>query len=193
MDNIRNVQKAKNVDGDMIMGDKTVIISNKILKSSNLSKLITELAQIAPFKKASEKIDSRKNYPFDINDKIKQNSVKKYRTIINEYASYYDICDGTLNIIDGNDPNSKETLLRYVHNTYIIERDSILSGNHETFWAEIQTNADLFIDKVVEVFYCDLKDTDIYNICTIEDIKNMLNCFVVYCFMCCKILEEPIK
>ncbi len=125
---------------------------------------------------------------FNIHKKIKHNSLKINRSLIEEYSSYY----GKINLLYGELENQgsfkKEKLLRNIKLLYIkIKGEYVKDKNNKL--EIIQNNSDKIFkdieDKLIEIIDSELSNN--------EDIMFALPIILVDAFMRCKILERPPK
>ena len=132
---------------------------------------------------------------YNIDQKIEYNKVLKYKPLINEYSIYSPLCDDILNIVDNNNFGTKTRILRFIKTSYLEFKGEFLLQNKDSKLTEleiIQNSADALIDSVKDKLFNIINDSlENNNSFFLEDIHTALICFVCYCFIECKILEEP--
>ncbi len=155
---------------------------------SILGKIITEIRIQSVF---NDKSKISNNKEFSIAKKIEFNSVKRYRTIINQYKIYQGKLDKIYKEIEKNGSSDKEILLEEIH--WLYEMGKINLWIFEDDITKIQENADTLIDLVKSELYKTIeKSSNIENI-PIEALNVGILIIIVDAFMRCKILEEPPK
>ncbi len=163
------------------------LISNKNLLSKYplaLNKVINAIAS---------KIDEVLNLPEtenapNIKTKILFNNVKRYETMIREFAPYQVKINKIYEIIEREGSTKKELVLYNIKNIYLKvkqEYDDI---------EKIKKNADIILDKVIETIWDKIdKAPNKLDELDQETIEFCLKIVIVDAFMRCNILEEPPK
>lgn len=131
---------------------------------------------------------------FKPDEKIKYNSVVKYKEIITEHATYYSQCEEILNILDDSNIGTKSKILRCVKNWYLEAKGEVLIKKHADDLLDIdivRMCSDDLIDKVKEKIFAvaiNYAQSDT----SVEEVELGVVCFTCYCFMECRILEKPL-
>lgn len=131
--------------------------------------------------------------PFDIEEKIKYNSLRKYRTIVDDYGLYYSACEYAFDTLAGNTKKTKTSLLLWIREKYIFIRNELLKdiASPEDFLPALRENSDIIIDMlkddIVEFLDQHAQDDEL----SIEDMQYCCPYFLCYAFCSCKILERP--
>ncbi len=131
---------------------------------------------------------------YDIREKLNYNNVIKYKDIIEKYSSYYLICDATLNQIDNVKIGRKKKILSSINDKYIaIRGEYIRKGQQDKkpLMDVIKESSDSIMDDIVNYylgFIANIENMDKYDY---EEIEINLKAFITYCFIECKILENP--
>lgn len=168
--------------------------SNNVEKIPSLiSKVVKAMADLEdPYASSNLYLS---NIPFTPEEKIKYNSVVKYKDIIKEYSTYYIYCEEILNVYDNSNIGSKSKILRCVRNWYLEEKGELLKNNQELKLNEIEiirANSDYLVDLVKgKIYDISMRFSNVEDLC-VEDIELGVICFTCYCFMECKILEKPL-
>lgn len=161
---------------------------------SSISQIVQVLGELCYGEKEEE--DSRLDFQqYKMNEKLEYNSVVEYKPIIEEFSSYYYMCDNYLNIYDDSNIRGKTKILRWVHMSYLRAKGKVLSENRGTGEKEIdiiRRNSDRIIHIVSDKIYDIVVNSKGIEKIDIEDIELGIACFTCYCFMECKILEKPI-
>ncbi len=123
---------------------------------------------------------------FNIEEKIKHNSVKKYKYIIEENSKYLGKLNSIYSELERQGSFKKEKLLKVIRNLYLRIKGEVVGGKENEFEL-IQQNADRILKKVEEKLW-ELIDKKQSNE---DDIYIALPIIMVDAFMRCKILEEP--
>ena len=123
---------------------------------------------------------------FRISDKIKYNSITRYKPIIEEYSKYFGKINTLYSELEKQGSFKKEKLLRVIRTLYLKIKGKYINGA-ENELEVIQNNADNIFEEIEKELYR-LIDKNIYSE---EDIIIALPIIMVDAFMRCKILEEP--
>ncbi len=128
------------------------------------------------------------NTTFNIENKIKFNSIKRNKFIIEEYSKYYGKINTLYSELEKQGSFKKEKLLRNINHIYNKIKSKYIADNENSIEI-IQKNADNIFEAV---------ETELMNIIDIEQSNNediffALPIIMVDAFMRCKILEEPKK
>lgn len=178
----------------MIVGINTGTIS---LQSQNIVKMPSHIACIVKSLGALDMGDgdssTRINIPFTTDAKLKFNHVVKYKEIIKENSIFFSQCEDILNLYDNSNIGSKNRILQCVRKWYLEEKGNLLlTYDNENQTEIVRTYADALIDKVSErIKHTILSSVNMMEMSQ-EDLELGTSCFVCYCFMKCKILENPI-
>lgn len=130
---------------------------------------------------------------YSINEKIQYNNVVKYKELIEEYYSFGNVCEQTIDKLDNCKPGSKKTIFRSVNVKYKLFKGEYLTlaGKSAIEIDVIRENADHIIDKIKDYYLELAKQTDTLNKYPYEEVELNMLAFIVYCFVECKILEKP--
>lgn len=124
--------------------------------------------------------------PYNISDKISYNSIKRNRSLIEEYGKYYTKVNTLYSELEKQGSFKKEKLLRNIKQLYIRAKGKyVLDGVDKM--KSIQDNADNIIEDVENSI---LENID-SNISEKDDIAFAVPIIMVDAFMRCKILEKP--
>ena len=175
---------AENID------NVTVNLPIHKIKNSILASLLEKLIEEKAFETNSEP----QPITYDIREKIDYNNVIKYKDIIEKYASYHSICDNTLNLIDNVKIGAKKKILSSINDKYIaIKGEYIRKGQQDNkpLIDIIKESSDSIMDDIVNYhlnFIENIENMDKYDY---EELEINLKAFITYCFIECKILENP--
>jgi len=133
-----------------------------------------------------DELENESSSSFNIEEKIKHNSVKEYKYIIEEYSKYYGRLNSLYSELERQGSFKKEKLLKVIRNLYLRIKGEIVGGEENEF-VLIQQNADRILKNVEEKLW-ELIDKKQSNE---DDILIALPIILVDAFMRCKILEEP--
>lgn len=143
----------------------------------------------------NEEVDLNSNtipHAYEIDKKMKHNSLIKYQNLIEDYGAYYRTCDKALNSLDDLKPNQKVKILTSVNEKYKEIRRQIISDEEaiESDIDKIRKNSDLIMDILVINLSNYIKenydDEDFYT----EDLELSIPVFLCYAFAECKVLEN---
>lgn len=175
---------AENID------NVTVNLPIHKIKNSILASFLEKLIE----NKAFETNSDAHSIIYDIREKLDYNNVIKYKEIIEKYSSYYLICDTTLNQIDNVKIGTKKKILSSINDKYIaIKGEYLRKGQQDNkpLMNVIKESSDLIMDDIVNYylnFITNIENMDKYDY---EEIEINLKAFITYCFIECKILENP--
>jgi hypothetical protein len=125
--------------------------------------------------------------PFAIEDKIKFNSIKRNKTLIEEYKIFYTKINNLYEELENDGSFKKDKLLRYIKQIYLEVKGKYIGDSNNPVEI-IQNNSDNIIEDIQEILFNALsKEKDL----TSEDIEFGISIIMVDSFMRCKILEEP--
>ena len=124
---------------------------------------------------------------FNINEKLKYNSVKKYAPLINEYKAYHHKINSLYDELEIQGSLKKHKILSNIRGLYLKARGTY-AGNTNQAIDLIRENSDNIIDDVVDELTSKLEGSGMYD----DDITLGVDLVVVDAFMRCKILEEPV-
>lgn len=125
---------------------------------------------------------------FQIEEKITQNSIKRNKSLINEYKIYYSKINSLYNELEAQGSFKKEKLLRYIKKIYLEVKGKYI-GNATNGLEIIRENADNIIEDIQNILSEKIASKkNIYK----EDVEFGIEIIMVDAFMRCKILEEPI-
>ena len=192
---VNAVQVTVDVNQGLVVGEN----HGNIYNYGNATKMPSLIADIV---KAMANVDecNPKNpiepsvLAFKPDEKIKYNSVVKYKEIITEHATYYSQCEEILNILDDSNIGTKSKILRCVRNWYLEAKGDVLINKQSDDPQNIdiiRMCSDDLIDKVKERIFAVARnyaqpDT------SVEEVELGVVCFTCYCFMECRILEKPL-
>lgn len=127
--------------------------------------------------------------PFNINDKISFNAIKRNKTLIEEYKIYYSQLNALYSELETAGSFRKEKLLRNIKLIYLKVKGKYVIDSADKMNI-IQQNADNIIEDIEnQLLEMIEKDAKHYE----EDITLGISVIMVDAFMRCKILEEPEK
>lgn|GEM_PF-5984007 len=137
------------------------------------------------------------NKPYTIEDKISHNHILIFKEMIEEYYSYYPICESTFESLRHIDENSKRNILTDINDIYrdikleYLEECMESENPYEELGNKLKKNSDIIINKVkkaIKVRIQNAYDGEQFNE---QDLTLCLNIFVCYALGECKILERP--
>ncbi len=157
------------------------LVSNRSLLIDALNAL-SKLHFEENFEMRTENLNS-----FGIDEKISYNSIKRNRSLIEEYKVYYTKINTLYAELENQGSFKKEKLLRYIKNVYIKVKGKYVN-NLPNALKIIQENSDNIIEDVQDILLEKVQEEDgLYK----EDIEFGITIIMVDAFMRCKILEEP--
>lgn len=120
--------------------------------------------------------------------KISYNNIKRYDTVIREFAPYQVKLNNIYEVIEKEGSTKKELVLHNIKRIYIAVKAEYSSIE------EIRDNADIIIDKIIEIIWEKIESApNKLNDLDQETIDFSLMIIIVDAFMRCNILEEPTK
>lgn len=122
---------------------------------------------------------------FKIQDKITYNSIKRNKSLIEEYKVYYSKINALYTVLEKQGSFKKENLLRNINTIYLKVKGRYVLDNENEI-ETIRQNSDNIIEDVEEEIFS-LIDTSKSNNFSFE-----ISVIIVDAFMRCKILEEPV-
>lgn len=159
-------------------------------RQGRLTKNFTMLGQainaIASIDLDDAKFSDTSNKPFNIDNKIQHNSIKRNKPIIEEYSKYFGKINSLYSELENQGSFKKEKLLRVIRTLYLKIKGEYVNGKGNELEI-IQKNADDIFEKV-ENKLLELIDREESNV---DDICISLPIIMVDAFMRCRILEEP--
>jgi len=133
-------------------------------------------------------MDKEQIKSFNIQKKIKHNSLKRNRYLIEEYSNYYGKINSLYGELENQGSFKKEKLLRNIKLLYLKTKGEYVNGQNNELEI-IQNNADIIFEdienKLIEIIDNNLSNN--------EDIMFGLPIILADAFMRCKILERPPK
>lgn len=129
---------------------------------------------------------SKQASPFNPQDKIEYNSIKRNVALINEYKIYYHKINSLYDELELQGSIKKEKLLASIELIYTEVKGKYVSDSTNPIEI-IKINADNIIDDVYEVLNEKVSESSFWE----EDIALGIRLIMVDAFMRCKILEEP--
>lgn len=127
--------------------------------------------------------------PFNIDDKISFNAIKRNKSLIEEYKIYYSQLNTLYSELEKAGSFKKEKLLRNIRLIYLKIKGKYVKDSSDSIEL-IRQNADNIIEdienKLLELIEQNSKNYE-------EDITFGISVIMVDAFMRCKILEEPEK
>lgn len=132
------------------------------------------------------------NIPFEIENKIDYNNVKKYKVILEEYGTYLTPVETYLNWMDENTPWRKNKLLKKIRLLYL----DILFNLNKGWISNIDfikkdNNSDLIIDEIKSLIFSKYNTFNNNNTISQEDLEISIIVILCKAFTECKILENP--
>ena len=136
-----------------------------------------------------EDYEDKGSKPFNIDEKISFNAIKRNKALIEDYKIYYSQLNALYVELETAGSFRKEKLLRNVKNIYLKTKGNYVKDSVNTMDI-IRQNADNIIEdienRLLEMIEKDAKHYE-------EDITFGISVIMVDAFMRCKILEEPKK
>ncbi len=161
---------------------------NRLNSNTSLLKLAINAIADAEFDNNYYK-DDKTSSPFNIEDKINYNAIKRNKSLIEEYKIFYTKINSLYNELEVQGSFKKEKLLRTIRLLYVKAKGTYV-GSHDNPMEVIRANADNIIEDVEnKLLELAEKDKEHYS----EDISFGISIIMVDAFMRCKILEEPVK
>jgi len=174
-------------------------IVNNVTNNYNYvqKKLPSYLSQVIFHLDKSIGVNVEFKYPdrklYEIEEKIKYNSVKKYKDIISEWGIYGAVIDDIYETLDNEKPNSKEKFLLNINLIYKNILGEYVKLNQSLSKANILENcSDDIIDSVLQKLESNFYKSAINGNLHVEDIQLCLTVIVCKAFIDCKILEVPV-
>ncbi|MCK9224008.1 MAG: hypothetical protein M0R46_08145 [Candidatus Muirbacterium halophilum] len=134
-----------------------------------------------------EVIDETVSKPFNIDEKISFNAIKRNKVLIEEYKVYYSKLNSLYTELETAGSFRKEKLLRNIKNIYLKVKGNYTKDSKEPMIV-IQKNADNIIEDIENELYVMIeKESNCYQ----EEISFGISIIMVDAFMRCKILEKP--
>ncbi|MFH0875938.1 MAG: ABC-three component system protein [archaeon] len=156
------------------------------LKNPSLLKMAVNAISKITFEDDAINDDNQNLTSFKIQAKITYNSIKRNKSLIEEYKVYYSKINTLYTEMEKQGSFKKENLLRNIKTIYLkVKGRYVLDSNDEM--KIICENADNIIEDIEEEIY-NLIDTNKPNNFSFE-----VSVIIVDAFMRCKILEEPLK
>ena len=190
--------KLENVGSNagVMVGSNSGIINLNYQKATRMPSLISKIVMRLGDACLDDVGGNGSNIPqeFRPDDKIEYNCVKRYKYIIQEFSSYYTICDTYMNSYDDSNIRGKARILKCIHLWYLKAKGEIISQNQaegKTDIDIIRDNADLIIYMVNKKIQDAVKESEELDSMQREEMDLGIACFSCYCFMECKILEKP--
>lgn len=167
----------------------------KILESISSKNLLSKhpLALNKVINTIGSKMDEILDLPVTVNapnteTKILFNNVKRYESVIREFAPYQVKLNKIYEIIEKEGSTKKELVLHNIKRIYLSVKSDYNSIE------EIRKNADIILDKVIEIIWDNIdKAPNKLDEFDQETIDFSLMIVIVDAFMRCNILEEPPK
>lgn len=167
------------------MHESRELYSHLNAKPTLLSLIINQIA-CADF---SEEVpeESENPSPFDIEEKIKYNCVRRNRELIEEYKVFYAKVNSLYSELEMQGSFKKEQLLRNIRTVYLRAIGAYVTTTEDRIDA-VQAHADDLIEDVQDELLKMISDNSSN---FQEDISFGISVIMVDAFMRCKILEEP--
>ena len=162
---------------------KSLLILNT--KTSLLKLAINAIAE----SDLGEKFDDSEIDPhiFDVECKIKHNSILRNKPLINEYKVFYTKIASLYGELEEQGSFKKENLLRNIRKIYLKTKGKYV-GTSDNQLEIVQINADNIIEDIEEEL---MESCETYQPICEEDISFGVSIIMVDAFMRCKILEAP--
>ena len=161
--------------------------SKMLYKIRNNSLLKTAINAISDINFEENSGPESETKPFNIDQKIRHNDIKRNKYVINEYKVFYPKINSLYKELENQGSFKKEKLLRNINNLYLRSKGKYITESHLQN-EQIRENADnIFEDVETELIELVKQDGDFYH----EDIVFGISIIMVDAFMRCKILEEP--
>jgi len=161
---------------------------SQLIKNPSLLKHAINAIAGAEFN--SENTNPNENFKaYKIDSKIQYNSIKRNKSLIDEYKIFYSKINSLYNELEEQGSFKKENLLRNIRTVYLKVKGKYAKDSDNPMQA-IRANADTIIEDVEdEIFKIVEEDKEFYH----EDISFGISVIMVDAFIRCKILEEPIQ
>ncbi len=186
VDNPTNVEK---YTVELLKTWKTTHENKQIYEHiKNQSLLKIAVNAIANIKINENKLDNHTNQdlkPFKILEKIDYNSIKRNKSLIDEYKVYYSQINSLYDELERQGSFKKENLLRNIKNMYIKISGKYIT-NQDNKIEIIRENSDNIIE--------DIED-ELFNLIGADEASNFsfeISIIIVDSFIRCKLLEEPV-
>lgn len=170
------------------------IVSPIVKAQSSIAKIIKILGSL----NFEDKNEYNNPIPkdFKIENKIEYNDILEYKYIIEEYANYYYLADTTINTYDDSNLGSKNKIIRFVYTSYLKCKGKLISNKKKedkniSDIDIIKDNSDFLIKEVINSIKQIIENSSDANKIDGEEITLGSDFLIVYCFLKCKILEEP--
>lgn len=124
---------------------------------------------------------------FNIEDKIKHNSIKRNKALIEEYKVFYSKISALYEELETQGSFKKDKLLRNIKKIYLKTKGKYVGDSSEPMKVT-RDNADDIIEDIEDYL---IKSCNTGAQCSEEDISFGITVILVDAFMRCKILEEP--
>lgn len=125
---------------------------------------------------------------FSPSEKIVQNSIKRNKSLIEEYKVFYSKINSLYDELETQGSFKKDRLLRYIHNLYLKVKDKYTSGRTNESQI-IKENSDNIVEDIREILSNKIREQS--DSATDEDIEFGIDIVMVDAFVRCKILERP--
>lgn len=174
------------------VGNKPTININKAAKYSSLLNPLLE--KIVKNYDPDSEIENHGELP-DPDEKIKFNDVNIFSDEIEECVGFLSVVEEQIDIIDDEEPDSKNKFMRAISQKYkekkreILIEKSIDANNPHDVIAVIRDNADKIIQAVSDAIL-EYAEKDLHSY-SVEEVKDSISLIVCYGFINCKILERP--
>ncbi|MCX8650122.1 SMEK domain-containing protein [Gilliamella sp. B2776] len=149
-------------------------------KYNDPAKTYTNIAEIIN-RLASENLSitnsSNPTVPFNIDDKISFNDLKRSALLVEDYKAYSSLIDGIYNTFDQAGKNKSLSVLRFIRNHYIR-----LSQNY--------ANDDLFF-RIINELVKSIQNSSNHNSIPLDELEFCVNIIVVDAFIRCQIFQNP--
>lgn len=126
---------------------------------------------------------------FQINDKIKFNSIKRNKAIIEEYKVFNGKLNSIYQTLESENSFKIEKLFRNIKNIYLKTKGKYVLDSEDPM-AVIQKHADDIFEDIEDELTKLANENDVKNSFS-DDISFAISVIMVDAFMRCKILEEP--
>lgn len=189
-----NIDNSGNNEG-IIIGENKGNVAISIQKAVRIPSLIATIVKSLGGVCSDDEGRSDVPKEFKPDEKITYNRVIKYRDIIKNFATFYNVCEEYLNAYDDSNIRGKAKILNCVHLWYLDVKGDLLLENKDSGKSDIeiiQENSDRLITNVRDKIYETVEKSQIVDEIYIEDMNLGVTCFTCYCFMKCKVLEKPL-
>lgn len=173
-------------------GNQSTININKAAKYSSLLNPLLE--KIVENYDPESEIENHGELPYP-DEKIKFNNVNIFTDQIEECVSFLSVVEEQIDIIDDEEPKSKNKFMRAINQKYkeqkrdlLIEK-SVDSNNPNDVISVVRENADKIIQGVSGAIL-EYAEKDLHGY-SVEEVKDAISLIVCYGFINCKILERP--